>query len=113
MKANYKSKLNEIKKRRFREYIKFMRDVENQINNFEFLAEGTKVKLNYDEITSRPDYQRKQEKYRAFVENNKDKIFTVEYDERHREKPYLVCLEEDETPIKWLWHIISDLVVVD
>jgi hypothetical protein len=83
-----------------------------EVDEFEFIPEGAKVKINYDEILSRPNYNKLRPEYREFVEKNKDKIFTVKYDEKYKEQPYLVCLKEDDTPLKWLWEISTDLIVV-
>lgn len=80
------------------------------------IPEGTQVKLNYNKIISGVDYNTNvdfnKEKYHNFVETNKDKIFTVEYDEKYKNKPNLVCLKEDETVPKWLW-FIGDLEVIN
>ena len=70
------------------------------------------MKINCDAIASRPDYYKMRKEYRNFIINNRDKIFTVEYDDKHRDKPYLVCFKEDTSPIKWLWEITSDLIVI-
>lgn len=77
------------------------------------VAEGTKVKLNYDNITNDPNYPNKVQAYKDFVENNKDTVFTVEYDEKYTNKPLLVVLKEDTNEVKWLWHSKFDLIVVD
>ena len=76
------------------------------------MPEGTKVKINCDAIASRPDYYKMRKEYRDFIKQNKDVVFTVEYDDKHRENPYLICFKEDKSPIKWLWEITSDLIVV-
>jgi hypothetical protein len=110
IKAWYKEK---IKKRNFIKSLESMAKVEKYVDDFKFLPEGLKVKINYEEITSRPTYNRMRQEYRDFVEKNKNEIFTVEYDDKHKEKPYLVCFKEDDTPLKWLWEISSDLIVVD
>lgn len=81
--------------------------------NNEFLAEGTKVKLNYEWITEEPSYINKAKSYKEFVESNKNTIFTVEYDKKYGDKSYMVCLKEDMTPTKWLWHSSLDLLVVE
>ena len=39
---------------------------------------GDKVRLKYDAITQSPDYDRRVENFKKFVEDNKDKIFTTE-----------------------------------
>lgn len=75
------------------------------------LEEGIKVKLNYQKIVSRPDYLRLREDYRNFIEENKDKVFTVEYDPKYQYEPLWVCLAEDKTPIKRLFYI-GDLLPI-
>lgn len=66
--------------------------------------QGDKVKLDYVKIISNPDYPRLASKYKKFVEDHKDKVFTVEYDPRHTIRPSIVCLAEDPTDPKWLWY---------
>lgn len=65
------------------------------------IAVGDKVRLKYDAITKSPDYDRRVENYKKFVEDNKDKVFTTEsyngYDK-------LFCFVEDETEVKWVFH---------
>ena len=58
-----------------------------------------------------PDWNRLDERYRAFVEDNVDTVFTVEYDEQYQREPLWVCLKEDTTPTKWLFYI-GDLKVI-
>lgn len=77
------------------------------------VPEGAKVKLNYDSIVNDPNYSRKVQGYKDFVENNKDKVFTVEYDEKYKNKPLLVMLKEDTNEVKWLWHSKYDLITVE
>ena len=76
------------------------------------IPEGSKVKLDVRTIMSYPDYIKMNSKYKQFVEDNIDKIFTVEYDERYKDNAIIVALEEDETDPKWLWSVL-DLKVVD
>lgn len=65
------------------------------------ISVGDKVRLKYDAITQSPDYDRRVENFKKFVEDNKDKIFTTEsyngYDK-------LFCFVEDETEVKWVFH---------
>lgn len=111
----------ESKKRKaLREYIEYCKKMQaikrmadGEVNENFVIEEGTKVKLNYDGITNDPNYPRKVQGYKDFVENNKDKIFTVEYDEKYTNNPLLVMLKEDETEVKWLWHSRYDLIVIE
>ena len=99
----------------FEKYINKLQTIRDSVNGVldevYTLAEGTKVKLNYESITSEPDYKKKVTRYKEFVENNKDTIFTVQYDEKYKNKPILVSLAEDDNEVKWLWHCESDLIV--
>ena len=95
-----------LNKTQLEQYIKFK---ENQMNSVE-LYEGDKVKIDYLGITSRIDYDKRRPEYRNFIEENKDKIFTVKYDEKYRNNPWLVSLEEDTTEPRWLF-TTSDLIL--
>ena len=72
-------------------------------------AEGDKVKLNIPLITGHPDYERLTERYRNFIENHKDDIFTVVFDKNRQVNPSLVCLKEDSDG--WLFWT-GDLIKV-
>lgn len=103
--------------RQLKEYYEKMELIQHmangEVDDDSVIEEGTKVKLNYDSIVNDPNYSRKVQAYKDFVENNKDKIFTVEYDERYTNNPLLVMLKEDETEVKWLWHSKMDLTVIE
>lgn len=73
---------------------------------------GDKVKLNYSKIISDPDYDRLVPNRKQFIEENKNSIFTVEYDPRHMINPSIVCLAEDTTDPKWLW-FVGQLSIAD
>lgn len=66
------------------------------------LSEGEQVRLNYDSIVNMPGYPKRTEAYRAFVEENRDRVFTVAYDDKHT-SGRCVLLAEDPTEPKWLW----------
>ena len=92
-------------------------DTVNQLNKLSAAInhktpEGSKVKLDIKTIKSYPDYKEMNPKYKQFIEDNVDKIFTVEYDERYKDSAIIVTLKEDETDPKWLWSVL-DLKVVD
>ena len=83
-------------------------------DTYEYLLEGEKVKLKYDYITSRTGYITKTKEYKKFIEDNKDKIFTVEYDANHLDNPVIVALKEDDSEPKWLfWDEFLERVNVD
>lgn len=72
--------------------------------------EGEKVKLNYDRITSYRDYPKMHQAYKDFVEENKDKVLTVEFDEirkkeaeKNKGKSSLVQFAEDTNEPKFLF----------
>lgn len=68
------------------------------------LKEGDTVRLKYSQICNRKDWNNKSEKYKQFICDNKDSIFTVEADYSGRFPfPSFVCLKEDETEPKWIF----------
>ena len=95
-----------LNKNQLKEYIKFK---EEQLSSI-VLFEGDKVKIDYKSITSRVDYEKRRPEYRNFIEENKDVVFTVKYDEKYRNNPWLVSLEEDTTEPRWLF-TTSDLIL--
>ena len=95
-----------LNKTQLKDYIKFK---EEQMSSI-VLFEGDKVKIDYKGITSRVDYEKRRPEYRDFIEKNKDNIFTVKYDEKYRNNPWLVSLEEDTTEPRWLF-TTSDLIL--
>ena len=97
-----------LNKTQLEQYIKFK---EMQAESI-VLFEGDKVKIDYLGITSRADYERRRPEYRDFIENNKDTVFTVKYDEKYRHNPWLVSLEEDTTEPRWLF-TTSDLILIE
>lgn len=79
-------------------------------NVYETYLEGSKVKLNYERIIG--NTEGKSELYLKFVEDHKDDIMTIQYDENHKDSPTIFCLEEDTNPAKWLFDI-SDLILIE
>ena len=62
---------------------------------------GDKVRLKYDAITQSPDYDKRVENYKKFIEDNKDKVFTTESYKGYNK---LFCFVEDATEVKWVFH---------
>lgn len=75
------------------------------------IPNGTQVKLNLSTIQKDPNYQRKSDKWKEWIEEHKEEIFTVEYDPKFGEQPKVVTLKEDTSDPKWLW-FIGDLDVL-
>ena len=71
--------------------------------------EGTRCKLNSEEIFKRPQKDLS-EKFKDWVQANKDKDFTITRDGASNS---LVCLAEDETEPKWLFDLYTDLLIYD
>lgn len=93
------------------EVIKFIETTEPTVEGVRPLEEGQRVRLNVATIMSDVNYPNKVEEYRNFVEQNSDKIFTVEYDERHTDG-HFVSLVEDTREVKWLWWV-GELEIVE
>ena len=82
-----------------------------QIENIsiDYLPTGQKVKLKVDQILEKREEL--SEKYIQFIEENRDKILTVERDPNKDEEAQVVCLREDPNKEKWLFHY-TDLELV-
>lgn len=74
------------------------------------LEEGTKVKLKYGDISKRFNSETNPE-WMNWVNDHKDDIFTVQYEEKHKEKKAFCVFKEDTSIVKWLW-FSEDLEVV-
>ena len=80
------------------------RDIRKNMKDYKPLHDGDKVKIKVDDIVNRIEETQAQyvQQYLDWIKENKDKVFTVEYDESHP-NGLMVCLAEDTTPIKWLF----------
>ena len=79
------------------------------MDNEELVPNGSLVKLNYENIYSRPQDDLT-DKFKAWVEENKDKEFHLT---REGAKDSLVCLQEDDSEVRWLFDLYSDILVKD
>ncbi len=91
------------KARRIIEDLRTIHKVQEAISGDWPLQPGDKVKLNLNlkEITGRKNYQMLSPAYRAFCENNADRVFTVEYADGL--SPGIVSLVDDESKPKWFF----------
>ena len=76
----------------------------------EQIPEGTKVKLRYKQISERFN-DKTNPIWMEWIKQHKDDIFTVEYEEKHKEKKAFCVFKEDTSPVKWLW-FCEDLEIV-
>ena len=76
------------------------------------LREGERVKLNYYRIVAHPFWIDGNPIYKQFVEDNKDTIFTIEFEERQKKDKTQCVLREDTSPQKWIFNE-CDLVRLD
>ena len=91
-------------------YAELLESLEFKIEDVtvEELPEGTKVKLKAEQILQQRNLN---EKYREWVEANKDKVFTCEKDSTLPNDSKRVVFKEDESNPKWLFHV-TDLELV-
>ena len=91
-------------------YAELLESLEFKIEDVtvEELPEGTKVKLKAEQILQQRNLK---EKYREWVEANKDKVFTCEKDPTLPNDSKRVVFKEDESNPKWLFHV-TDLELV-
>ena len=77
-----------------------------QIPKHEFdLKNGDKVKLNISELESNFKLSKPTDKFRNWVNDNKDTEFTIEIEDGRKESKGMIlyCLKEDNTNPKWLF----------
>ena len=72
------------------------------VSKSQTFVDGDKVILRYNKIVNREDYTYKTDAYRAFVELNKDRVFTVHRVNMMREHSLIEFVEDESSP-KWLW----------
>lgn len=70
--------------------------------------EGEKVTLDFERLSHYKDYEKLRQEYKEFIEMNRSKVFTVEFDPYRKahdtkDKASLVQLVEDESDPKWLF----------
>jgi hypothetical protein len=87
-------------------------DIFDRLSSGKLINAGSKVRLKYDQITSREDWATLNQKYKNFVEANKDNEFTVQIDEKIHNMYKLVSLAEDTTEPKFLFWV-GDLILLD
>lgn len=94
---NREQRRNTLKKLKKRKFNKNLKSVPP-------LKEGDRVVIKTKEIMDRIESSGTlyTEEFTSYIKENESKIFTVEFDQNHKDG-YLVCLKEDARPIKWLF----------
>lgn len=77
-------------------------EMANRISKGEVIPEGTKVKINMNEV------EKGNQVRNEWMEKHKNDIFTVKHNPRYGENPKLVEFDEDTT---WLWYV-GELIIV-
>lgn len=75
------------------------------------IEQGDKVKLNYDKIVSDPNFENMNPDFKTWVNQNKDTILTVEFEERQERNKMFCTFLEDDSGLKW-WVFVGDLIKV-
>lgn len=83
---------------------KYVSDADDE----DVFREGDLVRLNLERIQAHADYERLQELYKQFVNDNEDRIFKVHLLKDDGSFPAIVTFQEDDT-----WHFwFGDLIRV-
>ena len=77
----------------------------------ETVNDGDKVRINVERIRKHPDYEKMNPKYKQFLADNEDKIFTATKTKKGFNRSF-VEFEEDSTDPRWLW-CMDDLIKVE
>lgn len=84
--------------------------IKKALDEYKPIAEGARVKLNYERISSHPDYSRLVPEYQQYVESNKDKEFTVVHDTNPKFSNTVFLKDETGTSIWKFWE--GELIIV-
>lgn len=73
------------------------------------LDDGAMVRLNYELMIRHKDWRKQSDEFKKWVEDHKNDLFHVEYDEKKKENnaydmKFQVHLKEDTTDPKWLFN---------
>lgn len=71
------------------------------------ISSGDKVKINFEQISKRPDYPKMSANYREFIETNKDKVFTAGTGLSQGKARNLLSFVEDDTWLFWTGDLIK------
>ena len=92
----------------------FVKRMNDRTQNPVTTWEGEKVKLDYNRISTYPDWPEMRKEYREWVTTHKDDVFTVEFDPvkkkaKSQNVNKVVQFVEDTTSPKWLF-FAGDLI---
>ena len=75
------------------------------------ISEGDKVKLDYEKITSDPNYDNMNPDWKAWIDEHKDQELTVDFSERQNKNKLFCEFLEDTNEVKWLF-FVGDLIKI-
>lgn len=112
--VNRKQRRNAEKKLKLSKFEKDkLSDFWDTIRGKPYLKAGTKVKLNYDKIISYSFWKNGNNFYKRFVEENKEKIFTLLNLRNLKEKAVVFGLQDEDGNIPDFTFHENDLIEVD
>ena len=65
-------------------------------------SEGDRVVIRYEQIVNRKDFAAKNDLYKVFLEENRDKVFTIHKVSQGKDHSLIELVEDPSVP-KWLW----------
>jgi hypothetical protein len=76
------------------------------------IQEGQKVRIDYKQISSRKDYAGMQPKYKQFVEEHRENIFQIKFNDRYKDHSIVSLIDERGNQPIWLFWL-GDLIMVE
>jgi hypothetical protein len=69
------------------------------------IVEGQRVRLNYEHILNHPDYDNLQIRYKQFVEQYRNEIMTIKFDDRYPDHTIVALVDLKGEEFIWRFHI--------
>ena len=91
-----------IKKTTAEAYAEIINNGTGRNTDAQEISEDEKIMLNIEAIRNRKNYERMTDKYKEFVNNNSDKVFTA-----HVERTNLISLKEEPQWLFWSGDLIK------
>ena len=76
------------------------------------IEQGDKVRLNYEKLTSDPNYDKMNEEWKDWIEKHKNVVLSVKFDEQHAVNKLFCGFDEDDSGKNWLF-FVGDLTKIE